>query len=119
MKERLKEINKKRKRRKKRVRAKIKGTKDRPRLSVFKSNRYIYAQLIDDNKGETICSYSSFSFKKDKVEKRTKTQEAEIVGRELAKIAKSKGIKKTVFDRGGYKYHGRVKSLFESFNKYL
>ena len=97
----------KREARHKRVRAKIKGTAERPRLSIFRSNKYIYAQLIDDEKGETLLSVDSRKIKK------TKTEAAREVGKLLAKEATKKKIKKIIFDRGGYKYHGRVKAVAE------
>lgn len=99
--------------RKRRVSAKIKGTTKRPRLSVFKSNKEIYAQLIDDSKAATICSFSSKGVKEGK----NKTEVAALVGEGLAKEAKSKKIKEIVFDRSGYKYHGRVKALAEGARK--
>jgi large subunit ribosomal protein L18 len=99
--------------RKRRVSAKIKGTTKRPRLSVFKSNKEIYAQLIDDSKAATICSFSSKRVKEGK----NKTEVAALVGEGLAKEAKSKKIKEIVFDRSGYKYHGRVKALAEGARK--
>lgn len=87
-----------------RVRAKIFGTKDRPRLSVFRSKRNLFLQLIDDGTGRTLASVSTLEFKgastEDAVEK--------TVGKKLAEKALSLGIKQAVFDRGGYKYHGRV-----------
>lgn len=85
----------------KRVRAVVKGTKERPRLSVFRSNKRIYAQLIDDSKGITLLNASDIKISALKV------------GENLAKKALEKGIKAVVFDRGGYKYHGRVKALAE------
>lgn len=94
------------------IRGKIAGTTARPRLSVFRSNRDIYAQIIDDSNGTTICSASS----RDKViANRTinKVEQAAVVGKALAEKAKSAGITAVVFDRGGYLYHGRVKSLAE------
>lgn len=84
-----------------RVRAIIKGTKERPRLSVFRSNKYIYAQLIDDAKGATLLSAKGVK------------KAALKIGESLAKKALEKGIKKVVFDRGGYKYHGQVRALAE------
>ena len=93
-----------------RTRAKIKGTGSRPRLSVFKSNRFIYAQLINDEKGITIVGVSEKHLK----EKPTgKTAKAKAVGVLLAKKAADKKIKKVVFDRGSYSYHGRVSSIAE------
>ena len=93
-----------------RTRSKIKGTEERPRLSVFKSNRFIYAQLINDEKGITIVGVSEKHLK----EKPTgKTAKAKAVGVLLAKKAVDKKIKKVVFDRGSYSYHGRVSSIAE------
>jgi large subunit ribosomal protein L18 len=98
-----KEINKKRIRRKKRVRTKIRGTAERPRLSVFRSNRYIYAQLIDDVIGQTLAAASG--------------KDSRAVGLLIAEKAKKQGIKAAVFDRGAYKYHGRIKALAEAFRE--
>jgi len=86
-----------------RVRAKIKGTKARPRLSVFRSNKHIYVQLIDDVVGETLATTLGGS----------DVAEAGKVGKDLAAKALKIGIRSVVFDRGGYKYHGRVKALAE------
>jgi large subunit ribosomal protein L18 len=97
--------------RRNRVRAKVKGTNERPRLSVFRSNRHIFAQIINDLKGKTIASASDLKIsKKDNIRK---TDIAKNIGIELAKKAKEKKIKAVVFDRGGYKYHGRVKAIAE------
>jgi large subunit ribosomal protein L18 len=96
-------------RRHRRVRAKVHGTAERPRLVVFRSNRGIEAQLVDDDAGKTLASASHLalgkSFKGDK------TKQAEEVGKALATAAKKAGVDKCVFDRGGYLYHGRVKAL--------
>lgn len=107
-----------------RVRSKIKGEKDRPRLSVFRSNKNITGQIIDDTKQETLVYISSAakklksSKKSDKKsKKKTKVETAGMLGEELAKKALKKKIKKIVFDRGGYKYHGRVKSFAEGARK--
>ncbi len=91
----------------KRVRAKIIGTKEIPRLCVFRSNKHIYAQLIDDEKGKTLVSVKDVEIKK----KNKKTELAFEVGKLIAKKAIEKKIEKIVFDRAGYQYHGRVKSL--------
>lgn len=99
--------------RKRRVRAKISGTKDAPRISVFRSNRSIYAQLIDDEKGVTLASAS---LKEVKVVK-GKTEASSLVGEALAKKALAKKIKKARFDKGGYNYHGRVKALADGARK--
>jgi large subunit ribosomal protein L18 len=100
----------------KRVRSKIFGTSERPRLSVYRSLKHIYAQIIDDTKGHTLVAMSSLSKEiRDKVkEAKTKTEVSRIVGLALAKKAFEKGITKVVFDRNGYKYHGRVKALAEA-----
>lgn len=107
----------KRSRRKKRVRSKVFGTKDRPRLSVFRSGRHIYAQIINDKKGITLASASDLELEGSSKEKHTKSEMGESVGQLLASRALKKKIKKVVFDRGGYKYHGRVKSLAEGARK--
>jgi large subunit ribosomal protein L18 len=93
-----------------RVRKKIFGTENRPRLSVYRSNKEIYAQVIDDEKGLTLASFSSRKLKDD-VAGKTKSEVSELVGKELGKLTKNAGITTIVFDRGGYLYHGRVKSL--------
>jgi large subunit ribosomal protein L18 len=102
-------------RRKKRVRLKIRGTADRPRLSVFRSARHIYAQIIDDARGVTLTSASSLDKELIKKLKTGGNKEASKgVGTLLAARAKSAGIKRVVFDRGGYLYHGRVRALAEA-----
>lgn len=93
-------------RRRKRIRAKISGTAECPRLSIYKSNTAMYAQLIDDDKGVTLVAASSKGMKGKK-----KTEAAAAVGGEIAKLAKAKKISKVVFDRGGFIYTGRVKAL--------
>lgn len=93
----------------KRVRGKINGTAQRPRLNVFRSSANIYAQIIDDEKGMTLCAYSSVA--KDFEGNGGNMEGARAVGKKLAEIAKQKGITEVVFDRGGYLYHGRVKEL--------
>ena len=95
----------------KRVRAKIAGTPERPRLNVFRSAANIYAQIIDDVNGVTLVSASSLE--KDFACEGTKTDAAKQVGLMVAERAKAKGIDTVVFDRGGYVYHGRVKALAE------
>ena len=97
---------------KKRIRKNISGTSTRPRLSVFRSNKQIYAQVIDDVKGVTITSASSHV--KDSAQKVNKTDQAKLIGKEIAENASKAGIKQVVFDRNGYLYHGRVKALAES-----
>ena len=96
----------------KRLRRKVKGTNERPRLSVFRSNKQIYAQLIDDIAGTTLASCSS-RLKDVNSQPLSKTDQSREVGKKLAEIAKGKGIETVVFDRGGYRYHGRVKALAE------
>lgn len=113
MEKRTKRISKTRYRRKLRVRGKIRGTTDRPRLTVFRSLRKIYAQLVDDNKQSTLAAVSSLSseLKKSLKGKETKLEVGRLVGLLLAQQAAKQGIKRVVFDRGSYLYHGRVKAL--------
>ena len=96
-------------RRHRRVRGKIRGTAERPRLAVYRSNRGIFAQLVDDDSGKTIvsASWTGLGFKGDK------TGQAHEVGKKLAVAAKGAGIESVVFDRAGYLFHGRVKALAE------
>ncbi len=103
-------------RRKRRVRKKVRGTPERPRLSVFKSVRHIYAQIIDDISGRTLVAVSSLSPDlKDKIGKNSGNIEgAKIVGLGIARKALDKGIKRVVFDRSGFIYHGRVKAVAEA-----
>ena len=96
-------------RRHRRVRAKVHGTAERPRLVVFRSNRGIEAQLVDDDAGKTLASASHLALAKSF--KGDKTAQAEAVGKALAAAAKKAGVDTCVFDRGGYLYHGRVKAL--------
>jgi len=98
-------------RRRRRVRAKVQGTADRPRVSVFRSNRGIFAQLIDDDAGRTIAAAS---WTEPELRGLTGTEQARRVGAVLADRATAAGIVSVVFDRGGYKYHGRVKALAEA-----
>lgn len=102
--------------RQRRVRAKFGLKLNRPRLSVFRSNHYIYAQIIDDIKGKTLVSESDLA-RKEKGEKASKTQKAFQVGEQLAKKALKKNIKTVAFDRGSNKYHGRIKALAEGARK--
>lgn len=95
-----------------RVRGKVLGTHRRPRLSVFRSNKYTYAQLIDDEKGVTLLSISAALVRKLHKDKK-KVEAAYELGKEIAKEAKSKKIKNVVFDRNGYKYHGRIRNVAE------
>ncbi len=91
------------------IRRKISGTSESPRISVFRSNRAIYAQVIDDIKGHTLASASSVELGKKSIN----TEVSKEVGKKLAEKAKASGIEKVVFDRGGYPYHGKVKALAE------
>lgn len=95
-----------------RIRKKIVGTSSKPRLSVFRSNTDIYAQLIDDNNGATLASASSKQ-KDISAQKAPKIDKSKMVGESIAKKATELGIKQVVFDRGGYIYHGRVKAVAE------
>jgi len=92
------------------IRTKISGTAEKPRLTVFRSNAQIYAQIIDDVKGVTLAAASSLG-SKDKI---TKTEQAAVVGKLIAKNALEAGVKEVVFDRNGYLYHGRVKQLADA-----
>ena len=98
-----------------RVRAKVSGKDSRPRLSVFRSLKHIYAQVIDDSRGHTLASASTIDLEiRGKTKGKKKTAHAELVGSLVAKQALDLGITQVVFDRGGYKYHGRVKALAEA-----
>ena len=97
-------------RRHKRVRGKISGTAQRPRLAVFRSNRGIFAQLVDDASGRTLAAASWTALSGSSG---SKAEQANAVGKALAEVAKKAGIESVVFDRGGYLYHGRVKALAE------
>jgi large subunit ribosomal protein L18 len=94
------------------IRKNVFGSGERPRLSVYRSNAQIYAQVIDDNKGETLLSCGSL--KNKDAQKIGKVEQAKLVGKELAEKASAAGIKEVVFDRNGYLYHGRVKSFADS-----
>jgi len=103
-----------RKNRQARVRRKVQGTGERPRLCVFRSSAHIYAQVIDDEKGTTLAAVSTLSpALKDSLKGLKKSEAAKIVGKAIAEDAKSKGCSKVVFDRNGFLYHGRVKALSE------
>lgn len=97
-----------------RIRAKISGSKDKPRLCVFRSGRFIYAQIIDDSLGKTLAAAAEREIKAAEGTKITKIEKAKLVGQLLAKKALAAKINKVVFDRNGYKYHGRVKALADS-----
>uniref|UniRef100_A0A832LVP7 Large ribosomal subunit protein uL18 n=1 Tax=Caldimicrobium thiodismutans TaxID=1653476 RepID=A0A832LVP7_9BACT len=115
----------KRIRRHQRIRKKIFGTRERPRLCVFRSKKQIYAQIIDDTVGHTLVACSSLTPEirdrireaRERGEKMSKIDIAFLVGEVLAQRARAKGITKVCFDRGGYKYHGRVKALAEGARK--
>jgi len=94
-----------------RIREKLSGTAERPRLNVFRSLNHIYAQVIDDQKGETLASTSSLQLK---LKSGGNVAAAKEIGKAIAEKAKEKGIKKVVFDRGGFLYHGRVKALADA-----
>jgi len=102
-------LKEKRLKRKRRVRAKIFGTKERPRLSIFRTNQHIYAQIIDDTEGKTLVSANSLQFK----EKLTNKEKVLKVAEVLAQKAKEAGIEKIVFDRNSFSYKGRIKILAE------
>lgn len=96
-------------RRHRRIRGRVAGTAERPRLALFRSNKFVYVQLIDDDKGITLASASS----KD-IKGKTMTEDAKIVGERIAKSAKEKGVTKVVFDRGGFTYSARIQALADA-----
>jgi large subunit ribosomal protein L18 len=97
------------------VRKHVNGTSERPRLNVYRSLNHVYAQVIDDNLGMTLASSSTIDREvREQVVGLPKTEQAKIVGKTIAERALTKGITKVVFDRGGYRYHGRVKALAEA-----
>ncbi len=102
-----------RRKRHERIRLHLAGTQDRPRLAVFRSLNHIYAQVIDDASGRTLAAASTVE-KELKGSSSSKTEEAAVVGRLLAERAKAAGIERVVFDRAGFRYHGRVKSLADA-----
>jgi large subunit ribosomal protein L18 len=108
-------LQERRARRVRRARAKIAGSATRPRLAVFRSNRFVYAQLIDDEKGRTLAAASSGEV--ETAPKATKTERASLVGELLARKAKEIGVTSAVFDRREYRYHGRVRSVAEGARK--
>ena len=110
-------IARRRRRCKKRVRVKVQGTPQRPRLSVFRSNRHIYAQLIDDTTGHTLVAAGTrqAALAKDLSDARGSNRAAaQIIGKAIAVLALEKGLKQVCFDRGSYRYHGRVKALADA-----
>lgn len=101
-----------------RVRKRVVGTQARPRLSIFRSSQHIYAQVIDDAAGKTLAAASTIDAEvKPGAEKAKKTEASVLVGTRLAQRAKAAGITAVVFDRGGFKYHGRVKALADAARK--
>lgn len=96
-------------RRHRRIRARISGTAERPRLAFFKSNRYIYAQVIDDTRGVTLAAASS-----QKAKGKTMAEQAKMVGEAIAKAANAKKVSKVVFDRGGFSYGGKAKAFADA-----
>jgi large subunit ribosomal protein L18 len=97
-------------RRRRRVRAKVRGSAERPRLSVYRSNRGVFAQLVDDDSGRTVAGVS---WTEDELRKLGRLEQSKRAGELLAERAKSAGVEACVFDRGGYRYHGRVRALAE------
>ncbi len=108
-----------RERRKKHVRKSVFGTSEKPRLTVFRSQAHIYCQMIDDVSGRTLASASTLTLKKTGVELKSGSNKgaAALVGKAIAEVAKAKGLNRVVFDRNGFKYHGRVKSLADAARK--
>jgi large subunit ribosomal protein L18 len=96
-----------------RIRLRLEGTESRPRLAVFRSNTHIYAQVIDDASGRTLAAASTVE-KELRGSSQTKTEEAAVVGKLLAERAKTAGVERVVFDRAGFRYHGRIKSLADA-----
>ena len=96
-----------------RIRLRLEGTGSRPRLAVFRSNIHIYAQVIDDASGRTLAAASTLE-KELRGSSQTKTEEAAVVGRLIAERAKTAGVQRVVFDRAGFRYHGRIKSLADA-----
>ncbi len=106
--------NERRKIRHARIRKKVAGTADRPRLNVFRSLKHIYAQVIDDERGHTLAAASTLDPElREQLRGLPKVEQSRLVGQLVARRARAKGIVRVVFDRGGYKYHGRVRALAE------
>ncbi len=104
-----------RRRRHLRVRAKVSGTPERPRLNVFRSSAHIYAQVIDDTAGRTVAAASSIDQElRESLTGKTKLEKSQAVGELIARRAREAGVTRVVFDRGGYRYHGRVKAVAEA-----
>ena len=102
-----------RRKRHERIRLSLAGTPERPRLAVFRSLNHIYAQVIDDTSGRTLAAASTLE-RELKGSRSTKTEEAAVVGRLVAERAKSAGVERVVFDRAGFRYHGRIRSLADA-----
>ena len=102
-----------REKRHERIRLHLEGTTERPRLAVFRSLSHIYAQVIDDSSGRTVAAASTLE-KELRGTKQTKTEEARVVGRLVAERAKTAGVERVVFDRAGFRYHGRIRSLADA-----
>ncbi len=102
-----------RQKRHERIRLRLRGTTERPRLAVFRSLNHIYAQVIDDLSGRTLATASTLE-KELRGSKSTKSEEAQVVGRLVAERAKAAGVGRVVFDRAGFRYHGRIKALAEA-----
>lgn len=111
-----KNYSRQRDRRRAKIRARVKGTTQKPRLVVFRSHQHLYGQVIDDQKRITLAAFSDQQLEKGG-QGLSKTDQAKLVGQELAKRAREKGVKEIVFDRAGYQYHGRVKALAEAARK--
>lgn len=103
-----------RKRRKGSIRKRIHGTQERPRLTVFRSNKHIYAQVIDDNEAKSLAAASTQGKANAAAKDGSKVDQAQVVGSAIAKACADKGIKQVVFDRNGYLYHGRVRALADA-----
>jgi large subunit ribosomal protein L18 len=104
-----------RSKRKKRIRKKVSGDAERPRLTVFRSAKHIYAQVIDDTKGTTLVHVSTLAKDlKAQADEKAKTDAAKLIGQTIAKACKDRGITKVSFDRNGYLYHGRIKALADA-----
>ena len=97
-----------------RIRKKLSGTKERPRLAVFRSQAHIYAQVINDDAGQTLCAASSLDKEVRAGTRGATLKAAEVVGRAIAEKAQAKGVSAVVFDRGGFQYHGRIKALADA-----
>ena len=97
-----------------RIRKQLSGTAEKPRMTVFRSNKQIYVQLVDDLSGHTLCAASSTLKEITEASKGKKAEQAKLVGKKIAEICKEKGIKEVIFDRNGFLYHGRVKILADA-----